>query len=460
MKNFRTTLIYAVVAALLGGYIYFFERGPVKKKDADEKKLKVFEAFVADDITQIHLENLATTVTAEKSPVELEKDDKGVWQVTAPQSLRADETTVRSLLTTVGDFNPDSDIENPANLEQFGLKSPRAKSVFKTKAGASFELLVGDKNAANTSYYVQTSGKNTVYLLPIVSVDALKKNFQDLRDHSFVKTDLVLAKKLRVTRGGKTIEIEKDRNNAWNITEPIEEKADEAKVRDILNTMNSLRIDSFLKGNPGNLSAFGLSKPHAKVEVWPNDGGPSKCILLGRQKGKEALFYAKTEGSPEVYLVGQYFDKAIDVKVSDFRDKSVMKFDAGKVVSFSVKRGEKTWTYQKGDKGQWAAAGRVNANDEGVNILGQLSSTIIADFADKGASTGLGDPSCVIEIALDDKTSRLFRFGKMEKSQVYLASDKTKDVYLVSSGIVSQLDGYFNAVLTPVPAVSPLPTVK
>src|SRR5665811_15825 len=126
MKNSRTTLIYLALAALLGGYIYFFERGPVKKKE-EEKKVKVFENFIADDITEIHLESPGTTQTALKTPIDLKKDEKGVWQIVSPKQLKADETTLRSLLSGVGDFTPDATIESPANLADFGLNSPTAR---------------------------------------------------------------------------------------------------------------------------------------------------------------------------------------------------------------------------------------------------------------------------------------------------------------------------------------------
>lgn len=459
MKNFKTTLIYALLAALLGGYIYFFESGPVKKKD-EEKKLKVFENFVADDISQIHLENLGTTVTAEKSPVELQKDEKGVWQITSPKKLRADESVVRNLLSSVGDFNPDSSIENPTNLADFGLKNPSLKSRFKTKSGAAYELIVGDKNAAGTSNYVQAAGKGALYLLPSGSIDLFKKNVDDFRDHSVMKTDLVVAKKVRVTRDGKVFEFEKDKDNVWNITEPIEEKAEESKVRDLLNSVNGLRIDGFVKDNPSSLGPYGLAKPHVKVEVWPADGGPSKALLLGHKREKFPSYYAKTSDLPAVYYVSDFIEKTMDLKLSEFRDKSVMKFDAGAVKAITVKRGAKTWVYQKGDKSQWTAEGRLGANEEGANLVSLLSSTTIADFAAKGASTGLSQPSYTAEVLLNDKSVRKFRFGKMEKGQVYLASDKTKDVYLVPSGVVSQMENYFSAVLTPVPAVTPITATK
>ena len=68
MRKVPLVLIYIVAGSLLAGYIYFFERGPKKDKDA-EKKPTVFQGYVADDIHEIRVENLSATKVAEKAPI-------------------------------------------------------------------------------------------------------------------------------------------------------------------------------------------------------------------------------------------------------------------------------------------------------------------------------------------------------------------------------------------------------
>ncbi len=227
MKN---TLIYLAVAALLGGYIYFFERGPVKPKD-EEKKTKVFDNFVADDIRDITIENLGTTLTAKKTPIELKKDDKDVWQIISPKPFKADEATIRTMLTGVGDFDPDTTIDNPTNLKDYGLDQPSARCTLKSKNGTSFVLLIGDKNMSSSSTYIKRGDKNSVYLVASFGADNLTKDLNNYRNKTFFKTDLVLAQKVEITRDGKAITFEKDKDNNWNITEPIQARADEGKMQ-------------------------------------------------------------------------------------------------------------------------------------------------------------------------------------------------------------------------------------
>jgi hypothetical protein len=459
MKTFRPAIILFAVAALLGGYIYFFERGPVKPQD-EEKKVKIFPNFIADDIQEVHVESLATTQPALKTPLVIKKDAQGVWQIQEPKQFKADEVIMRSLLNGVGDFNPDSSIDNPAHLADYGLNSPTARFSFIAKNNVSNTLLVGDKNVPGTSFYVKTPFKNTVYLLPAFSIDNIKRTVNDYRDRNILKTDPVSAQKIQITYNGKILVLEKDKNNVWYVKSPVLDKADENKVRDFLNSVNNLRIEDFVEDKPANLAVYGLSKPRAVVEIWPNGGEASTAILIGRQKLKTSNTFIKVRSLPSVALIGQYFEKTLDFKVADFRDKSVMKFDASSAQTLTIHHNDATYVYKKGDQGKWTSDGRVKADDEGSSLIGLLSGMTINDFADKKAETGLAHPSFTAEVALKDGTLRKYRFGKRDKEEVFLQSDKTQDVYRVAANAVSQLEVYFSSMLTPVPAITPTPVKK
>ncbi|HEY5038611.1 MAG TPA: DUF4340 domain-containing protein, partial [bacterium] len=243
-------------------------------------------------------------------------------------------------------------------------------------------------------------------------------------------------------------------------TTPVKAKADSGKIRDLLNSINGLRLDEFVEDHPSNLAIYGLSSPHAKIEVWDETHKAPNVILLGRKKLKTSGYFAKSGDLPYVSIVGEFFDKTMDIKVSDYRDKATMQFDAGLVKTLTIKRNGKNFYYQKGDKGTWTSEGRPQAQSEASNILSGLSGIMITDFAGAEAKTGLKTPSFGVEITMTDGTTRTFRFGNRKKDQIYLASDKNKDVYLVSAMVVSQMETYYSTLLTPVPVTSPIPAPK
>jgi hypothetical protein len=97
----------------------------------------------------------------------------------------------------------------------------------------------------------------------------------------------------------------------------------------------------------------------------------------------------------------------------------------------------------------------LQAQNEASSILTDLSQTAIASFADPKVSSGVENPSYVAEVTLNDGTVRKYRYGRGEKEQVYLASDKSKDVYLVSNNTVTLFQNYFSALMTPIPGTTP-----
>jgi hypothetical protein len=158
---------------------------------------------------------------------------------------------------------------------------------------------------------------------------------------------------------------------------------------------------------------------------------------------------------PYVFTINDFFDKTLDINLTNFRNKSMMKFDPAQAKTITVVHNGKTYVYQKDDKGTWSSNGRTKANEEGVYLMNTLSSTMVTDFASKKDSTGLKNPSYSMEVLLSSGAKRLYRFGNIKANSVYLASDQNKDVYLVPSNMFAQLDTYYSAILTPVAVSSP-----
>ena len=270
----------------------------------------------------------------------------------------------------------------------------------------------------------------------------------------------MVAKKIQVIRDGKTTVFEKDKDNNWFMTQPIQAKADSSKIRGLLTTISSLHIQDFVADQPTNLSSYGLSTPRLKMEVWPSDGGPARSILVGKKLGKTTNLYARDGDQPFVCTVGEYIYNNMDLKTSDYRDKTILQFDGGAVKSLTVREGARTFAYDKNDKGEWTCTGRPNAATEAIALVNQLSGITISDFPDPKTPTGLSSPTVIIEVSLVKGGNRVFHFGKRDKGLVFLSADSDKDVYQVPDAVISQMESLYNNILTPVPIASPFTSPK
>jgi hypothetical protein len=458
MKKFRLSLIYIGIAVLVGAYIYFFERGPAKTDE--QSKTKVFDSFVADDIRKIRVEHFGATLTAMKDPIDIEKDGQGVWQVTAPKKYRADENTIRTMLSTIGDFNPENVIENPADLVEYGLNSPTARCALVNQAGVSFVLVVGNKNVTDSSFYTKTADKKAVYLLTSYGVGLMTKGLNDYRDHTFLKTDLVLAQKIEMSYGEKSVVFEKGKDNDWSILKPIKTKADATRLRDLLTNINTLRIEEFVTDQPSGLEPYGLDRPRGVFKVWPSEGDAVRGFLIGAKKPDTSFRYAKALDAPAVSLVRDYFDNTLDFKLREFRNKTLLRFDAAQAKTLTIRHADKKIVYQKALDGQWAAEGRPQANPEAVGLISDLSNALIQDFPEKTAETGLRDSAYSAEVILSDGTVRAYRFGSQEKEQVYVSMDTDPEAYLAPASMFTQIRAILTAPTPTVPPAAVTPAAK
>ena len=441
MKNFRSSLILVGVALLLGAYVFFFERGPVKK---DEAKPKLFTQFVADDVKEMRFQNPAAP--GPEKLIDIQKNAQDEWQIVAPRKLKADETEMRAILTSLGDASPDDTIPNPAQLSDYGLNTPSAQAVFTFKDGSRQTLMIGDKGMGGTSVYVKPSGQNDVYLVQNYITDNLTKSLDDLRDHSLIQTDLVQAGRVVVTKGGKTLELVKDKGGDWKLTKPISIKADTMKVRDVLTAVNDLRVDKFETDHPSDLKVYGLSPPSAVLEIGgAQSGAKDQVLYLGRDKLKTTDVFAQMKGSPTVFLLPQTFKKSLDLTPGDFKDKALLQFDASQAVRLTVTHEGKSVVYVKDAQGKWESIGRDKANDEGSGILSQLALLTITDFSPPKAKSGLAHPAYSVEVTFADQTAHRYEFGNRVQDKIYLSTNRNSEIYLVSASVAAPLEIIFSA---------------
>src|SRR6188508_448257 len=116
MKGVRSFLVLLVIAAGLGGFLYYDS----KREPTDEKKLeKVYAGVQADKIERVTVKSAAGEETA------VEKQGNA-WQVTKPSPAAADEAELSGITSNLASLEVQRLIdEQPADLKQYGLDPAR-----------------------------------------------------------------------------------------------------------------------------------------------------------------------------------------------------------------------------------------------------------------------------------------------------------------------------------------------
>jgi len=185
-KYLQTLVALAVLAGLWGIFTYVGRKKPAassEKKSAPSQK--IFPAK-KDQI-------VAFTVTPSGGkPVTCTLNNK-TWQITEPEKLPADSSTIDSFLGSLTSATPSEVVsEQPGDLKEFGLDPPDTTIEVKTNATPQeFTLRLGSSTPTNDGIYAQVAGQQRVFTLASFLKGSLEKNLFDFRnkegDHSYLR---------------------------------------------------------------------------------------------------------------------------------------------------------------------------------------------------------------------------------------------------------------------------------
>ncbi len=203
-----------------------------------------------------------------------------------------------------------------------------------------------------------------------------KKLFEDL------KADDVTA--VTLERLGQKFAFAKD-DKQWKLVEPIQAPADENRVKsDILQKVADLKyVKSYPAGDKGRPSAkvTGLDEPRAVVSIKKGDTVVGE-VKIGRSLPAGKGSYLQLASSDTVYVSENDLSEEFRSKLADYRDKTVLKFDAKNVTRVTAE-GMRNFELVKADDDKWViespARGRAD-KARADRVVRPLSNLYVQDF--------------------------------------------------------------------------------
>jgi hypothetical protein len=283
MRGLKSTIALLVVLVGLGAYIYFVTLK--QPADGGTGQEKVFASLATDKIDEIKMKSESGDVTTIKK-------ESGAWQIVSPVAAKAAESELSAITNALGQLEIIRVIdENPANLADFGLATPRLDVEFKAEGKPAGHLLIGEKTPTGASLYARRDDQKRVILIAAYQESTLNRSTFELRDKTLIALarDKVLG--LDLTSGGKVIKLAKKDNN-WRITSPIDARADYGVSEGVLGRVETGQMKSIVAENagPADLKKYGLDKPPITISV--NLEGSSNVVALGA-KADDGSIYAR-----------------------------------------------------------------------------------------------------------------------------------------------------------------------
>jgi Domain of unknown function (DUF4340) len=393
MRGLRSFLGLLIVAAALGGYLYYdskHEPGDGKKQE------KVFTDLQSDKIDQVTVKSAGGDRTTVK------KQSAG-WQVTQPAASAADEAEISGMTSNLASMEVQRVVdEQPSDVKQYGLEPPHIEVTF-SSGGKAHTLLLGQKTPTGSDLYARVPDKPRVFLISSYLESMFNKSSFDLRDKTILKVDREKIDHLEIEAPDHTLAFAKQGAD-WRLSSPVDARADFGAIEGILGRLNATPMKAIVAPevtDPKKLQEYGLDKPVVTVHV--TSGSSQAGLAIGKSAG-EGVVYAKDLSRPMVFTVENALADELKKPADDFRVKDLFDARAFNTTRIEIVRGGQTLVFEK-DKDAWKQVTPAPKPADIAKVEGLLTALTNAratGFTDKPAGTGLDAPELTVAIKYDE----------------------------------------------------------
>jgi hypothetical protein len=369
-------LIAAVVLVGLGGALWWSNKKEDEKAKTpvEDKTLKIV-SLKEGEISGIEIKKRSGEDTI------LSKNDSGVWSITAPKLLPADQSSVGSIASAVNNLNADRVVDdNVTDLASYGLAPAADEVIFKLKGGKSRTLLIGDSNPTGNDVYAKMADDPHLYTMSSSSKTTLDKESKDLRDKRLLTFDQDKATRVELNAKKESVEFGRINQTDWQILKPKPLRADGFAVEELVRKLKEASMDTSISEDDAKKAAasFASATPVATVKI--TDPGGTQTIEVRKVKDD---YYAKSSVVEGVHKVSKDLGTGVDKALDDFRNKKVFDFGFSDPTRIDFKDGARIASYQKsGDK--WTSNGKNMDSSTIQALVDKLRDLAATKFVDTG----------------------------------------------------------------------------
>jgi hypothetical protein len=338
MRSGKSLLLLVLVAAGLGGYIYFVEMKRDPAAETAVTREKVF-TLTPGTIDEVEITNAANEVTR------VARQDT-TWAITAPVAAEADTVEISTVVSSIEALEQTRVVsEAPESAAAFGLDPARVTVAFTVAGeGTTRRLQIGSKTPTGGDLYARVEGSPRVFLIGGYLEDTFNKSPFQLREKSVLKFSRDEADVLTIAAGTSQMAFAK-KGPDWRFTSPMDARADFAGVDNIVGRLFQARMIALVATDgTSTLKDYGLDKPQAVVTI--GSGSSRAELAIGSAEG-EANVYARDLSRPLVFTIEKTMLDDLRKTVDDLRLKELFAFRSFTATRFDITSGGSTYTFTK-----------------------------------------------------------------------------------------------------------------
>jgi hypothetical protein len=252
---------------------------------------------------------------------------------------------------------------------------------------------------------------------------------------------------VEIKRPDESVRLQREGDD-WQVLEPVKARGSRTAVDELLANVMTAKIDREIDPDPRSLADFGLDKPAADLTLTLKDG-KTLGLQLGAKNPTGVWVYARERDKPAVFVLGESVLRDATRPAADFRDRTILAFDAKEVTGFEIVLPDETLAVE-GTARDWRITRPValRADNETVSeFLDTLASQKVRDFVAEAPARrdayGLERPVRVtVHSGRDkDRVSRTLLLGKLDsaKKGVYAMRAGEPSVMLIPENVYDRV---------------------
>jgi hypothetical protein len=423
MRGLRSTIVLLIVLLGLGAYIYYGL--PAQSEGDGEPRERLFADLEADQIDRI-------TITSESGDTTTVRKIGEEWRMTSPLDTKADASEIASLTNNLDRLEVTRVIdENPANLAEYGLESPRVEIELGTPgtegAGQTYRMSIGASSPTGGDVFASSATSPRVVLIPGYLEAIFNRSTFNLRDKTLLTFERDALTGITVAADGRTLELVKE-NDEWKLVKPVEALADSVAVDSLIGRLQSAMMKSVVteEAAPEELRKLGFDKPQATVTL--TSGGTMTSLEIGGNAEGEDV-YVRSTARPLVATLEPSLVTELRKEAADYRRKEIFAFRGFSTDRLELTRDGTSFTFEKssaeGEADTWQRTSPTQGEPDAASmqtLLTRLEGLRAASFVDaRTAAAALSMPALTVHARFEDgaKEERV-SFGRAG-SDVYVA---------------------------------------
>jgi Domain of unknown function (DUF4340) len=231
--------------------------------------------------------------------------EKNQWRIASPESLAADQVEAGALVRKLRELKAQAFLTEDASGISRYLAKPALRVTVTDEAGAATTLLLApstERRGNQPSAYAAVAGRGPLVLVDATALDDLGRTVNDLRDRRLLgNVEPKDIQRVTVTRGGKTVVLERKDRDEWRMVEPTKGPAKGGKVDDLVYTARALKWKDVVAPSGEDAARYGLDAPELEIALGGAGGQEIGTVLVGKRDGDRV--FVRTKASPAIYAL-------------------------------------------------------------------------------------------------------------------------------------------------------------